>query len=87
MKSPPRARSPTLLRILLYSGFGAENRLKEQSSFLTAKFFNPKESPDLFGTGAERAEPSLSSTRKGHLAAPAYQEEPSRLSPKNSQKS
>jgi len=28
MKSPPRARSPTLLRILLYSGFGAENRFK-----------------------------------------------------------
>ena len=24
MKSPPRARSPTLLRILLYSGFGAK---------------------------------------------------------------
>ena len=25
MKSPPRARSPTVLRILLYSGFGTEN--------------------------------------------------------------
>ena len=24
MKSPPRARSPTLLRILLYSGFGTK---------------------------------------------------------------
>ena len=24
MKSPPRARSPTLLRILLHSGFGAK---------------------------------------------------------------
>jgi hypothetical protein len=28
MKSLPRARSPTLLRILLHSGFGAENRFE-----------------------------------------------------------
>jgi hypothetical protein len=28
MKSPPRARSPTALRILFHSGFGAENRFK-----------------------------------------------------------
>ena len=31
MKSPPRARSPTVLRILLHSGFGAENGLKSRS--------------------------------------------------------
>jgi hypothetical protein len=29
MKSPPRARSPTVLRILLYSGFGTENLGKD----------------------------------------------------------
>ena len=39
MKSPPRARSPTLLRILLRSGFGAENRFKEPSSFLPVNYF------------------------------------------------
>ena len=29
MKPPPRARSPTVLRILLHSGFGAEKQHKE----------------------------------------------------------
>jgi hypothetical protein len=38
IKSPPSARSPTVLWIFSHSGFGAENRLKQFSSNLFEDF-------------------------------------------------
>jgi len=35
-------KEPQLLRILLHSGFGAENRSKEPSGFLTLNFHDPR---------------------------------------------